>query len=324
MNKMQQKLLDLKISEKLPFWAIAPLVIILVFVIVFAVTGAKTDAATGFGLGIDFTGGTEMTIMVEDSTKNEHTVLEILKDKGIHNVDYIQGVTTGGQNGIRVQYKNINSDATKMKEINDSAKSALEEKFGVKVDYTNRSSTASADLIKKAFLSVGIALILILLYIIIRFEWLSGVAAVIALLHDVLMMVCMTVICRIPVNSSFIAAIITIVAYSINNTIIVFDRVRERKKQFDKNKIIYNEVADEAVAMTLNRTLFTSLTTLIMVIMLTALGVVSMRHFTLPILFGLVAGTYSSMFLAAPLWASMQNGILRYRAKQYAKYKAMK
>lgn len=324
MNKMQQKLLDLKISEKLPFWAIAPLVIILVFVIVFAVTGAKTDAATGFGLGIDFTGGTEMTIMVEDSTKNEHTVIEILKDKGIHNVDYIQGVTTGGQNGIRVQYKNVNSDATKMKEINDSAKTALEEKFGVKVDYTNRSSTASADLIKKAFLSVGIALILILLYIIIRFEWLSGVAAVIALLHDVLMMVCMTVICRIPVNSSFIAAIITIVAYSINNTIIVFDRVRERKKQFDKNKIIYNEVADEAVAMTLNRTLFTSLTTLIMVIMLTALGVVSMRHFTLPILFGLVAGTYSSMFLAAPLWASMQNGILRYRAKQYAKYKAMK
>ncbi len=324
MNKMQQKLLDLKISEKLPFWAIAPLVIILVFVIVFAVTGAKTDAATGFGLGIDFTGGTEMTIMVEDSTKNEHTVIEILKDKGIHNVDYIQGVTTGGQNGIRVQYKNVNSDATKMKEINDSAKTALEEKFGVKVDYTNRSSTASADLIKKAFLSVGIALILILLYIIIRFEWLSGVAAVIALLHDVFMMVCMTVICRIPVNSSFIAAIITIVAYSINNTIIVFDRVRERKKQFDKNKIIYNEVADEAVAMTLNRTLFTSLTTLIMVIMLTALGVVSMRHFTLPILFGLVAGTYSSMFLAAPLWASMQNGILRYRAKQYAKYKAMK
>lgn len=96
------------------------------------------------------------------------------------------------------------------------------------------------------------------------------------------------------------------------------------QKQFDKNKIIYNNVADEAVAMTFNRTMFTSLTTLIMVIMLTALGVVSMRHFTLPILFGLLAGTYSSMFLAAPLWAAMQNGILKYRAKQYAKYKAMK
>lgn len=173
-------------------------------------------------------------------------------------------------------------------------------------------------------MSVGIALILILVYIIIRFEWLSGVAAVLALLHDVFIMVCLTVICRIPINSSFIAAVITVVAYSINNTIIVFDRVRERKKQFDKNKIIYNDVADEAVAMTFNRTVFTSLTTLIMVIMLTALGVVSMRHFTLPILFGLLAGTYSSMFLAAPLWAAMQNGILKYRAKQYAKYKAMK
>lgn len=207
-----------------------------VFVIVFAVTGAKTDAATGFGLGIDFTGGTEMTVMIEDNTKNEHDVLEILKEKGINNVDYIQGVTTGGQNGIRVQYKNVNSDATKMKEINDSAKAALESKFGVKVDYTNRSSTASADLVKKAFLSVGIALILILVYIIIRFEWLSGVAAVLALLHDVFIMVCLTVICRIPINSSFIAAVITVVAYSINNTIIVFDRVRERKKQFDKKQ----------------------------------------------------------------------------------------
>lgn len=149
MNKLQQKLLDLKISKKLPFWCIAPALIICVFVIVFAVTGAKTDAATGFGLGIDFTGGTEMTVMIEDNTKNEHEVLEILKEKGINNVDYIQGVTTGGQNGIRVQYKNVNSDATKMKEINDSAKAALESKFGVKVDYTNRSSTASADLVKK-------------------------------------------------------------------------------------------------------------------------------------------------------------------------------
>ena len=321
MNKLQQKLLDLKISGKLPFLFILPVVIILTFVIVFSVIGAKHDAATGFGLGIDFTGGTEMTVMVADNAENEKIVREVLRNHGITNIDYLQGVTTGGQNGIRAQYKNTLDNAEEMKDLNDAVKLDLEGRFGVKVDYTNRSKTASQDLIKKTFLSVGIALLLILVYIIIRFEWLSGVSAIIGLIHDVLIMVCLTVICRIPVNSSFIAAVITIVAYSINNTIVVFDRIREVKKGFDKKSVDYNFVADEAVAKTLNRTLFTTITTMIMVIMLTALGVVTMRYFTLPILFGLIAGFYSSTFLVAPIWASMQNGLIRTRAKKYAKYK---
>ena len=313
MNKLQQKLLDLKISGKLPFLFILPVVIILTFVIVFSVIGAKHDAATGFGLGLDFTGGTEMTAMVADHEEHEKIVREVLRNHGITNIDYLQGVTTGGQNGIRAQYKNTLDNAEEMKDLNDAVKLDLEGRFGVKVDYTNRSKTASQDLIKKTFLSVGIALLLILVYIIIRFEWLSGVSAIIGLIHDVLIMVCLTVICRIPV--------ITIVAYSINNTIVVFDRIREVKKGFDKKSVDYNFVADEAVAKTLNRTLFTTITTMIMVIMLTALGVVTMRYFTLPILFGLVAGFYSSTFLVAPIWASMQNGLIRTRAKKYAKYK---
>lgn len=328
MNNFKQKLLDFKITSKVKYWCIAPAVILLVAIIVFASISASTDsAADGFGLGIDFTGGTEMTIYIEDNDVNEKTVTDLVQNHGDNapRIGYIQGVTTGGENGIRIQYKNTIDNATEMKKLNDSLKTELSEAFdGATVDYTNRSSTASADLIKKAFIATVVALALILVYIIIRFEWLSGIAAIIAILHDVLIMVCLTVICRVPVNSSFIAAIITIVAYSINNTIVVFDRVRERKKQFDKKSIRYADVADEAIVMTLNRTLFTSATTLVMVLMLTILGVASMRNFTLPILFGLIAGTYSSMLLAAPAWASMNNQILKHRAKKFAQYKAQK
>lgn len=335
MNKLQQKLLDLKISKKLPFWNILPIVIFITAIIVFATVSIKSGStADGFGLGIDFTGGTEMTVQVADTKDNENLIRNVVQNDRANapKIDYIQGVSTGGTDGIRIKFKNTIEDTAAMKDLNDAIMQDIYDAFEVEnnaenvsfVTYTNTSKTASVDLIKKAVLALVIALVLIMIYIVVRFEWLSGVAAIIALLHDVVMMICLTVICRIPVNSSFIAAIITIVAYSINNTIIVFDRVRERKKNFDKKSIRYADVADEAISMTINRTMFTSVTTMIMVIMLTILGVASMRNFTLPIMFGLLAGTYSSMFLAAPTWAAMNNGILKYRAKQLAKYKAQK
>lgn len=334
MNKFKQKLLDFKLSSKLPFWYILPVVILLTAIIVFATVSFKAgSAADGFGLGIDFTGGTEMTVMVKDTAENQQKIKDIVQNnrENAPKIDYVQGVSSGGSDGIRIKYKNSVEDSTLMKEINDKIMDDLYAAFGVDslentsfVTYSNTSRTASADLIKKAALATFISLVLILLYIIIRFEYLSGIAAIIALVHDVLIMICMTVICRIPVNSSFVAAVITIVAYSINNTIVVFDRVRERKKLYDKKNIVYGSLADEAIVMTLNRTLFTSATTLIMVVMLTILGVASMRNFTLPILFGLLAGTYSSVFLAAPTWAAMNNGILKARVRKYAKYKAQK
>lgn len=329
MNNFKQRLLDFKITSKLPFWWIAPAVVLVTAIIVFAsVSGVQGSTVDGFGLGIDFTGGTEMTVnRIPDTPENEKLVRKTVSDGYKVQIDYIQGVSTGGTEGIRIQYKNTIEDTSEMKKLNDRIRDSLIAAMKVEdgdVVYTNISATASESLVKKAVIATLVALAAILVYIVIRFEWLSGVAAIIALLHDVMMMVCLTVICRIPVNSSFIAAVITIVSYSINNTIVVFDRVRERKKTFDKRLIRYAEVADDAIINTLNRTMFTSATTLIMVIMLTALGVASMRNFTLPILFGLLAGTYSSMFLAAPTWAFMNNGILRRRARKLAQYKAQR
>src|SRR5574344_1944438 len=196
MSNFKQKLLDFKISKKLPYWCIAPIVILLTAIIVFATLSLKTGrAADGVGLGIDFTGGTEMTVQVEDTKENETKIKDIVEKnrENAPKIDYVQGVSTGGTDGIRIKYKNTIEDSEKMKLLNDDIRADIYAAYGIDINdtntkyfatYTNTSKTASADLIKNALLATGIALLLILVYIIIRFEWLSGIAAVLALLHD--------------------------------------------------------------------------------------------------------------------------------------------
>lgn len=164
-------------------------------------------------------------------------------------------------------------------------------------------AVASASLIKNAVLSVAIAGALILLYISIRFEFHFGVSSIICLLHDVLIMMAFVCIFRVEINSSFIAAVLTIVGYSINNTIVVFDRMREIRKA--DPAIELDELVDSSLRKTLTRSLYTSATTLVTIVILFILGPSSIKEFAFPIIVGLVAGTYSSLFLAAPIWDMM-------------------
>ena len=179
---------------------------------------------------------------------------------------------------------------------------------GMVSDGGQTSSTVSSEILKSALLAVSVALLLMLVYIIIRFELLSGIAAVLALLHDIIMMVCFMAIFHIEINSTFIAALITILGYSINNTIIIFDRARENIK-FYANKRINGKlvkpayIANKSVQETIWRSINTTLTTLIMIAMVAIIGVTDIRIFALPIIFGLLAGTYSSVFLAPTIWA---------------------
>ena len=140
-----------------------------------------------------------------------------------------------------------------------------------------------------------------LLYITIRFEFKSGVAAIIALVHDCAIMLSFYAIFRVPINTTFIAAILTIIGYSINNTIVVFDRVRENYRR--SKRAPFNETVNNSVKQTLTRSINTTITTLLPVVMLFIFGVNSIRQFTIPLIVGLVAGTYSSVLLAAPVWA---------------------
>jgi len=163
--------------------------------------------------------------------------------------------------------------------------------------------TVGKDLTLNAFKSIIIAWIFMLIYIWLRFELKSGVIAVIALIHDVLVMIALAALMRTQINSPFVAAVLTIIGYSINNTIVIFDRIRENSKQF-RRKLSRAEITNTSISQTLARSINTSLTTLLTVLALYIFGVESIKEFTLPIIVGLLGGTYSSIFIAGPLWAA--------------------
>lgn len=164
-------------------------------------------------------------------------------------------------------------------------------------------ATVSNELLTNALLAISLAIVLMLVYIAFRFEVSSGLAAIVALLHDVLMMFSFMAIFHIEINSTFIAALITILGYSINNTIIVFDRIRENTKSVFYKNSSATFIANAAIRDTLVRSINTSFTTLITIGMVALIGVSSIRIFALPIIVGLLAGTFSSIFISPSVWA---------------------
>ena len=166
------------------------------------------------------------------------------------------------------------------------------------------TASASAELMMKSFLALFVAVIVILIYVALRFEITAGLAAILALFHDVLITASVMLICRIQINTAFIAALITILGYSINNTIIIFDRIRENLKM-GKNlgKVDNNQIANKAVSGTMMRTILTTVTTFIMIFFITVIGVADIQQFAFPIMVGIIAGFYSSVFLTPGLWA---------------------
>lgn len=195
------------------------------------------------------------------------------------------------------------SKATEQKEFFEDLSVSFE-KRDIKA-YTV-GATASGTLLRSAIIALSVAIVVMLIYIVIRFTFASALASVCALVHDVLIMIALTTIFQIPVNSTFIAAVITIVGYSINATIIIFDRIREERKKTTNEALSDAEVANMSIAKTLNRTILTTLTTLVMVVMLAIFSVTTIQEFIIPIIFGLIAGTFSSVFLASSFWVAFR------------------
>lgn len=158
----------------------------------------------------------------------------------------------------------------------------------------------------RAILSILIAVGLMLAYISFRFQFKFGLAAIVALIHDVLVTLAIYSILQLPVNSSFIAAILTIVGYSINDTIVIFDRIREELKL--NQRATLENIIDGSVALSLRRTINTTLTTIIAVSSLYLLGVEDIKVLALPLLLGMIAGTYSSLFIATPVLFALKKG----------------
>lgn len=183
---------------------------------------------------------------------------------------------------------------------------------------------AGATLVRNAVISVLLAAVLMLAYIALRFDFASGLAAVIGLLHDVLIMIAFMVILRsvIQMNSSFIAAMLTIVGYSINNTIVIFDRIRENNKKPAYAGMKREEMVSISVRESLGRTINTTLTTLVTIVTLYILGVDTIREFSLPIIIGILAGAYSANMINGYVWAALEE--LRIAHKSQKKLKAKK
>ena len=181
------------------------------------------------------------------------------------------------------------------------------------------SASAATTLISKALIALLVAIVLMLVYIVIRFTASSALAAVCALVHDVLIMIALTTVFNIPVNSTFIAAVITIVGYSINATIIIFDRIREELKTSSAKDKTDIEIANLAIKDTLNRTILTTVTTLVMVVVLAFFSVSTISEFIVPIIFGLLAGAFSSVLLAPAIWVFFRKIGSAWKAKREAK-----
>lgn len=292
----------MKFCNRLKYTALISAAIILAGIIVAVFMGVN--------IGVDFSGGTLFTLDMGGEF-DASDINAALSTAGISNATVIKSGTTGSSKTQAVIRMRPFADEDAENEARLSIVEALTEKYPsvsvVSVDHVG--AVASADLIRSALLSVGIASVLMLIYIWIRFELMSGIAAVVMLLHDVAIMISLTIILRIQINSPFIAAVLTIIGYSINNTIVIFDRVRENGR-FNKKKktpVLTEELIDKSVNDSLSRAINTSITTLITIVALYILGVDSVKEFSLPIIIGLVAGTYSSIFMAAPFWRHLNN-----------------
>ena len=250
----------------------------------------------GLNFGIDFKGGTKLVVEFgENFDKVEAD--SIVKE-------YATDAVTKTVEGTQYEIKSTELDETKTSELFK----ALKEKYSLEdaalISQTQIGPSIGRELTKNALIAVLVACIAMLAYIAIRFEFAFGVAAIIALVHDVLITLSVYAIFDIPVNSSFIAAMLTIVGYSINDTIVVFDRIRENSHSMRRSNPA--EIANKSINKTLARSINTSLTTLI-IIGAVNVFVPTVREFSFPLLIGIAAGAYSSIFIASPIWVILKN-----------------
>ena len=319
---------NLKIVEKLKIFLPITLAILL--------TGIILIFTVGMNIGLDFSGGAQVQISFGefDSAEQKQSALEIVRDTCQENgfeigqerwssTDESESLEIGLEyklNGEEVNADNEDAQTEFLKNIKENLEEqlilnlneGLELDLVVNENVSSRivQSTTANRLLKNALWATAVAVVAILIYIAFRFTISSGLAAIIALVHDVLFMFALVTFFQVQINTTFIAAIITIVGYSINATIVIFDRVRELKKLPSMANSTDSEIANKAIENTLSRSILTSVTTLITIIALSVvcaiLGVPSMQEFALPIIFGIIGGFYSSVFLSAPIWVHLR------------------
>ena len=290
---MDGKMLKI-VENKKKFYAISLLIIIT------AVCFAGFNLSTGkgaFNLDVDFSGGTSLTYYLGEDAETADVQAIIAEAAGISSprVQRILGTTS-----FTVQMRKLNG------EERAGITEALRNRYPETelMGFADVSSTVSGEMQRKAITAVLASCIAMLAYITIRFKDLKmGASAIAALSHDVLVMLAVYIIFRVPINNSFIAAILTILGYSINATIVVFDRIRENKKFVKRHET--EHLINSSVTQTLARSINTSLTTLIAITCVYFYGVTSVREFAFPLIIGILCGAYSSVCFAGSVWHTL-------------------
>jgi len=263
----------------------------------------KTGSTLNYTL--EFTGGTAMTVDFTeyyDLNAAETQIRPVIADAAGISDATVQVQNVKGTNEIVIKTPELTV------EQRDNVENKLRENFGVK-EYAieNISGTISSEMQRNAIVSVIIATILMLIYIAVRFDDVKfGAAAVIALLHDVLVVFAIYSIGRLSVGNTFIACMLTIVGYSINATIIIFDRIRENLVLMKSKGDSYENIVNASISQTFTRTIYSSLTTFVMVLVLYIMGVTSIKEFALTLMAGIVCGAYSSVCITGPLWYTLK------------------
>ena len=288
--------------------------------LVLMVASAASLLIQGFNLDTDFAGGMAVTIGIgtDFEVKDVEAIVSdaLGKDQKASSVQKSENseaiIKFGYDNALKTDDERAAFGEEKVAAI----KTALTEKYG-EIEIKNKdvvSPSTGKELARSAVWMSIFAALAILIYITFRFEFVSGVCAVIALVHDILILCGIYSIARIAIDTTFIAAILTVLGYSINATIVIFDRIRENTRHAKKQT--YSEIANTSINQTISRSINTTITTLLTIGMVYILGVTSIKEFALPIIIGIVIGTYSSICIAGNVWALWRDSAVKAKAKQ--------
>lgn len=271
------------------------------FSIVITLLGILSLAVFGLNYGVDFRSGSNVDVSASKTITTEE-IEPVLEELGLADDE---PAISAGTSRVSIRFSSV---------LNEEQEASLKSAFNEQIDPEASFEVNTVDpemakeLGRNAIYAVLIASLGILIYVTIRFEWRFAVAAIVALLHDAFVVISIFSIFRWEVDLTFITAVLTIVGFSINDTIVVFDRIRENLRFTKiKSRKDVNEVVNRSIAQTMTRSLNTTITVFIASLFLFLLGGESIRMFSLAMVIGLVFGAYSSIFIASPLWAILKN-----------------
>ena len=245
----------------------------------------------GLNFGIDFKGGTLIELRSSDTKINVSSLRDNLNQMNLGDVSVKK---FGNETDFLIKF-----ESNENKDVIEKIKSNLDKSFGNSFDFRrveNVGPKVSAELLKSGIIAILVALGLMLIYIWIRFEWQFSLGAILALFHDVIVTLGLFSLLSLEINLSIIAAVLTIVGYSMNDTVVIFDRVRENLRKYSDIKIY--ELTNISINETLSRTLITSITTLLALLSIFFFGGEILKGFSLAMIFGVIFGTYSSIYIA--------------------------